>query len=133
MATSEAKAKGYDEALLTDMNGFVAEGPGANFFMEKDGVLITAPKGHILPGITRETVFEIAKELNIEVVEKLFKPEEVYEADAAFFCGTATEITGIKSFNDTDFSMKWEESVSHLIQRAYKRKVSSNEHVDLYI
>ena len=133
LATSEAKAKGYDEALLTDMNGYVAEGPGANFFMEKDGVLITAPKGHILPGITRDTVFEIAKELNIEVVEKLFKPEEVYEADTAFFCGTATEITGIKSFNDTDFSMKWEESVSHLIQRAYKRKVSSNEHVDLYI
>lgn len=133
LATSEAKSKGYDEALLTDMNGFIAEGPGANFFMEKDGKLITAPEGHILPGITRATVFEIAKELNIEVEEKLFKPEEIFEADTAFFCGTATEITGIKKYNDFEFPMLWSESVSQLIQRAYKRKVSSNEHVDLYI
>jgi len=133
LATSEAKSKGYDEALLTDMNGFIAEGPGANFFMEKDGKLITAPEGHILPGITRATVLELAKELNIEVEEKLFKPEDIFDADTAFFCGTATEITGIKKYNDFELPMKWEDSVSQLIQRAYKRKVSSNEHVDLYI
>ena len=65
LATTEAKQKGYDEALLTDINGYVAEGPGANFFFEKDGKLVTAPLGHILSGITRATFFEIAKELEI--------------------------------------------------------------------
>lgn len=132
LATSEAKRKGYDEALQLDMNGNVAEGPGANFFFEKDGVLITSPIGHILPGITRSTVFELAKELDIEIQERLFKPEELFSADTAFFCGTATEITGIKKIENYDFPLKWEDSVSNLIQRAYKRKVTSNEQ-DLFI
>ena len=61
LASQEAKAKGYDEALLTDMNGFVAEGPGANVFFEKNGKLFTPPTGNILPGITRATVIEICK------------------------------------------------------------------------
>lgn len=133
LATTEAKQKGFDEALLTDMNGFVAEGPGANFFMEKDGKFITAPLGNILPGITRATVFELAKELGFEVEERFFKPEEIQTADAAFFCGTATEVTGIKKLNDYTFPMKWEDSNSQLIQRAYKRKVACNEHENLYI
>jgi branched-chain amino acid aminotransferase len=67
MASQEAKANGYDEALLNDMNGNVAEGPGANLFFEKDGKLFTAALGNILPGITRATVLEICDELNIEV------------------------------------------------------------------
>ena len=67
LATTEAKANGYDEALLTDMNGNVAEGPGANFFIEKEGKLYTAPLGNILAGITRQTVFEIGKELGYEI------------------------------------------------------------------
>lgn len=133
LATSEAKRKGFDEALQLDMNGFVAEGPGANFFFEKDGLLITAPHGHILPGITRSTVFELAKELDIEIQERSFKPEELFSADAAFFCGTATEITGIQKIENYEFPLKWEDSVSNLIQRAYKRRVTSNEHKDLYI
>ena len=133
LASTEAKLKGYDEALLTDMNGFIAEGPGANFFMEKDGRLITAPEGNILPGITRATVFEIAKELNVEIEEKFFKPDDIYDADIAFFCGTATEIAGIKKYNDFEFPMKWDDSISQLIQRAYKRRVTSYEHKDLYI
>ena len=71
LASQEAKAKGYDEALLTDMNGFVAEGPGANMFYEKDGKLFTPSTGNIFPGITRATVFEICDELDIPVEEKL--------------------------------------------------------------
>lgn len=133
LATTEARSKGFDEALLTDMNGFVAEGPGANFFIEKDGKFITAPLGNILPGITRATVFELAKELGFEVEERFFKPEEILTADAAFFCGTATEVTGIKKFNDYEFPLKWEDSNSQLIQRSYKRKVACNEHENLYI
>lgn len=133
LATTEAKAKGFDEALLTDMNGNIAEGPGANFFFEKDGKLTTAPLGNILSGITRATVFELAKVLNIEVEERFFKPEEILTADAAFFCGTAAEVIGIKKFNNYEFPMKWEDTNSQLIQRAYKRRVSTNEYINVYL
>ena len=133
LATTEAKQKGFHEALLTEMNGFIAEGPGANFFMEKDGKFITCPLGNILSGITRSTVFELAKELKFEVEERFFKPEEIYSADAAFFCGTAAEIAGIKKFNEYEFPLAWEDSNSQLIQRAYQRRVASNEYVNLYI
>lgn len=133
LATTEAKSKGFDEALLTDMNGNIAEGPGANFFFEKDGKLTTAPLGNILSGITRGTVFELAKVLNIEVEERFFKPEEILTADAAFFCGTAAEVIGIKKFNEYEFPMKWEDTNSQLIQRTYKRRVSSNEYINVYL
>lgn len=133
LATTEAKQKGFDEALLTDIHGNIAEGPGANFFYEKDGVLYTAPLGNILSGITRATVFEIAEELGIQVVEKLFKPEEIYTADAAFFCGTAAEVIGIAQFNEYKFPLNWEDSNSHLIQRKYKRRVAFNEYRNVYL
>jgi branched-chain amino acid aminotransferase len=133
LATTEAKSKGFDEALLTDMNGNIAEGPGANFFFEKEGKLTTAPLGNILSGITRATVFELAKALNIEVEERFFKPEEILTADAAFFCGTAAEVIGIKKFNNYEFPMKWEDTNSQLIQRAYKRRVSTNEYINVYL
>src|SRR2546423_1572997 len=88
LASQEAKAKGYDEALLNDMNGNVAEGTGANVFFERDGKLITPSPGNILPGITRATVMDICKELGIPVEERLFTTDELKTADAAFFCGT---------------------------------------------
>jgi branched-chain amino acid aminotransferase len=89
--------------------------------------------GNILSGITRATVFELAKELDFEVEERFFKPEEIYSADAAFFCGTAAEVSGISKFNEFSFPMKWEDSNSQLIQRAYKRRVACNEHENLFI
>jgi branched-chain amino acid aminotransferase len=127
LATTEAKSKGFDEALLTDMNGFIAEGPGANFFIEKNGKLITPPLGNILSGITRQTVFEIAKELHFEIEESLFTPEEIYKADSAFFCGTAAEVIGIASVNEYQFPLKWEDSIGALIQKKYKRRVAFYE------
>jgi branched-chain amino acid aminotransferase len=127
LATTEAKSKGFDEALLTDMNGFVAEGPGANFFIEKNGKLVTPPLGNILAGITRQTVFEIAKQFHFEIEERLFTPEEIYTADSAFFCGTAAEVIGIASVNEYQFPLKWEESIGALIQKKYKRRVAFNE------
>lgn len=133
LATNEAKAKGFDEALLTDINGYVAEGPGANFFFEKNGKLTTAPLGNILSGITRATVFELADELGIEVEERLFKPEEIQTADAAFFCGTAAEVIGISQLDDFVFPLNWENSTSHLIQRKYRMRVSKNEYRNTFI
>ena len=120
MATNEAKQRGLDEAIMQDMNGFVAEGPGANFFYEKDGVLYTPPLGNILPGITRQTVIEICRELELPVQEKLFRPEELFEADSAFFCGTAAEITPIESIEGQKFNKPWKESMGAIIQEAYQ-------------
>ncbi len=123
LASQEAKAKGFDEALLNDMNDFVAEGPGANVFYEKDGKLFTPSLGNILPGITRATVLEICEELGIAVEEKLFTTEELKQADAAFFCGTAAEVIGFESLDETKFPLAWKDSVSKTIQDAYKHKV----------
>ena len=127
LACQEAKDNGFDEALLLDGNGFVAEGPGANVFYEKDGVLFTPAKGNILPGITRATIIEICNELNIPVEEKLFTVEEMKEADTAFYCGTAAEVVEIASLDDITFRLNWENSLSALIQKAYKAKVLGTE------
>ncbi|TXB65734.1 branched-chain amino acid transaminase [Vicingus serpentipes] len=128
LATTEAKSKGFDEALLLDAKGNVAEGPGANFFYEKDGVIYTSPLGNILPGITRSTVIGLAKELNFKVVEKYFTPEEVKGADGAFFTGTAAEVAGIASLDGVNFKMKWEDTMGSELARMYKHRVSSREY-----
>lgn len=120
LANMEAKSRGFDEGLMLDVNGHVAEGPGANFFYEKDGVLYTPPLGNILPGITRQTVIEICRELDIPTEEKFFKPEELFEADSAFFCGTAAEIVGIESIEGQTFNKSWQHSLGRIVQEAYK-------------
>ena len=120
LASQEAKAKGYDEALLTDMNGFIAEGTGANMFFEKDGRLFTPALGNILPGITRATVLGICRELSIPVEEGQFTPAQLARADAAFFCGTAAEVIGWESIDGKPFPTPWTASVSRQVQLAYK-------------
>ena len=127
MASHEAKAAGFDEALLNDMNGYVAEAPGANFFYEKEGKLFTPALGNILPGITRATVLELCDELHIPVEEKMFTTADVYGADAAFFCGTAAELIGLASLDDISFTMPWENSLGKLLQVAYKNLVIENK------
>ncbi|HWC53726.1 MAG TPA: branched-chain-amino-acid transaminase [Chitinophagaceae bacterium] len=127
LACQEAKDNGFDEALMLDTDGFVAESSGANIFYEKDGVLYTPPKGNILTGITRATVIELCDELNIPVVEKLFLPEEMRGADAGFFCGTAAEVVALESLDTIPFKKNWEESLSYILQQAYKCKVLEKE------
>ncbi len=124
LATTEAKQKGFDEALMLDMNGFVAEGPGANFFFEKNGILFTPPLGNILPGITRATIIELAGNLNIEVTERFFKPSELITADGAFFTGTAAEVAGINSVDGVKFKVKWKKTKGFLLANEYRKKVS---------
>ncbi len=123
LASQEAKAKGFDEALLLDINGFIAEGTGANFFVEKNGVLYTPETGSILPGITRATVLEICAELNIPTVEKQITLDEVHGADGAFFCGTAAEIIGIASLDHILFTKNWNNTLGIKIQKEYKKLV----------
>jgi branched-chain amino acid aminotransferase len=123
LASQEAKAAGYDEALLTDLNGYVAEGPGANVFFEKDGKLWTPPRGNILPGITRSTVLEICQTMGIGVEERFFRPQEVTGVQGAFFCGTAAEVIGWESLDGIPFAGLWNDSLGRVIQQAYKRRV----------
>jgi branched-chain amino acid aminotransferase len=123
LASQEAKSKGFDEALLLDMNDNVAEGPGANVFYEKNGKVYTPATGNILPGITRATVLEICDDLDIPVEEKYFTIDELKNADAVFYCGTAAEVIGWESLDDVKFPKAWETTLSREIQKAYKNKV----------
>lgn len=127
LASQEAKAQGYDEALLEDMNGNIAEGPGANIFFEKDGQFFTPSGGNILMGITRATVLEICAELGFPVTEKICSYEELKQADAAFFCGTAAEVIGWSSIDDYTFPSTWADTLSAKIQTAYKQRVTEEE------
>lgn len=123
LATTEARRRGFDDGLLLDLNGYVAEGPGANFFYEKDGVLYTPPAKSILPGITRKTVIEISRELELPVEEKLFRPEELFEADSAFFCSTMQEIVAIDSIEGQQVAKPWKDSMGSLVQETYRNIV----------
>ncbi|MEA2036448.1 MAG: branched-chain amino acid transaminase [Nanoarchaeota archaeon] len=100
LASIDVKNKGYDEALLLDYKGDIAEGPGENFFVVKDGTILTPPLGTILKGITRESIMQLAKDEGIELEEKALKLDDVYSADEAFFTGTAAEVTAIASLDD---------------------------------
>lgn len=123
LSTNEAKSEGYDEALLLDMNGNVAECSGANIFMQKDGKLYTPPRGHIMAGITRATIIEICQEEGIPVEEKFFTLEELKSADACFFTGTAAEVVGLQSLDEYEFPMKWEEAHGFELMKLYKAEV----------
>lgn len=119
LATTEAKDAGYDEALLLDGDGFLAEGPGANLFFENDGVLYTPQLGNILPGITRATVLHLAYQAGMGVREGLFSPEALHQADSAFYCGTAAEVVGIASVDDKPFRKNWDASLGKVLQKKY--------------
>ena len=90
----------YHEALFMDHDGNIAEGAGENFFIVKDKVIYTPSLGHILPGITRATIMEIAEFYGYKVVEQKVTLEQAQAADEAFFTGTAVEVTPIRSIND---------------------------------
>ncbi|GAC1423868.1 MAG: branched-chain amino acid transaminase [Flavisolibacter sp.] len=128
LASHEARDEGYDEALLLDVNGFIAEGPGANFFMEKNNTLYTPQLGSILPGITRATVIALCKQRRIPLIEKQILPEEVYQADSAFYCGTAAEIIGLGSLDHHYFAKPWEDSLGNEIHKAYQKLVLENSY-----
>ncbi len=100
LALQEALSCGYDEALILDASGFVAEGSGENFFLVRDGVIHTPELSAALAGITRDAVITIAREHGYTVLEKRITRDEVYLADEAFFTGTAAEVTPIRELDD---------------------------------
>ncbi|MFT4738420.1 MAG: branched-chain amino acid aminotransferase [Cyclobacteriaceae bacterium] len=133
LASSQAKKLGYHEALMLDSNGFVAEGPAANFFYEKGDTIYTPTTSHALPGITRKTIMALARKWGVEVVEKDIELEEIYGADSAFFTGTATEVTPIRSINGEAVKKQWEDSHGHSLYMMYRQMVVNNEYMDLTI
>ena len=99
LANNEATADGYDEALLLDVEGYVAEGSGENIFIIRKGKLYTPDLTSALEGITRDTVVTIAQEMGLQIIEKRITRDGVYTADEAFFTGTAAEITPIRELD----------------------------------
>ena len=102
LAHQEAALDGYDEALLLDVDGFVAEGSGENIFIVRNGKLYTPDLTSALEGITRDTIVQLATELGIQIIEKRITRDEVYGADEAFFTGTAAEVTPIRELDRRD-------------------------------
>jgi len=119
LALSDALRDGYDEALFLDVDGFVAEGSGENFFMVYDGVIYTPELTSALDGITRATVIQLAREEGYEVREKRITRDEVYVADEAFFTGTAAEVTPIRELDGRTIGCGSRGPVTEVLQKKY--------------
>jgi branched-chain amino acid aminotransferase len=100
LALQEAQKDGYDEALLLDPEGYVAEGSGENIFIVRNGKLYTPETTSALEGITRDTIIQLIAELGLTLIEKRITRDEVYVADEAFFTGTAAEVTPIREYDN---------------------------------
>lgn len=133
MALQEAIVDGYDEALLLDPEGYVAEGSGENIFIIKDGVLYTPEATSALNGITRKTIFKLAQEFELNIVEKRLTRDEVYIADEAFFTGTAAEVTPIRELDNRPVGQGSRGPITEKLQTAYFDLVHGKiqKHIDL--
>ena len=119
VALNEALSEGFDEALMLDAEGNIAEGSGENFFIVKDNVLITPDLDASLDGITRRTILDLAKELNINFEIKKLKVEDVLEADEAFFSGTAAEVVPINSLDNKQIGEGVRGPITEQLQSTY--------------
>ncbi len=119
LALQEALTCGYDEALMLDTGGHVAEGSGENFFMVTNGVIYTPELSSALKGITRDTIMVLADELDIPVKEKRITRDEVYVADEAFFTGTAAEVTPIREYDNRSIGAGTRGPITEMLQTAY--------------
>lgn len=119
LALQEAIACGYDEAMLLDTEGYVAEGSGENIFLVSEGRLLTPDLTSALDGITRRTIFSLAAEEGIPVIEKRITRDEVYIADEAFFTGTAAEVTPIREVDNRLIGSGSRGPVTERLQKMY--------------
>ena len=127
LAAREASQNGFHEALLLDKEGYVAEGSAQNFFIIRNGKIYTPDTAAILEGITRDSVFHIAKNLGIPIYEKRITRDEVYVADEAFFSGTATEILPIKSVDHRQIGAGHIGPITQMIQTTFFDIVSGRD------
>jgi branched-chain amino acid aminotransferase len=128
LALNEALTSGYDEAMLLDVDGFVAEGSGENIFIVRDGVLYTPDLTSALEGITRDTIVQLAQDEGLKVREKRITRDEVYLADEAFFTGTAAEVTPIREVDDRMIGQGGRGPVTERLQALYFDVVHGRKH-----
>jgi branched-chain amino acid aminotransferase len=119
LAKREVMADGYDEAIMLDTEGFVAEASGENVFMVRSGRLCTPPLTCILPGITRDTVVRIARDKGIPLEERRFTRDELYTADEVFLTGTAAEVTPIREVDNRTVGAGRRGPITHVVQDAF--------------
>jgi branched-chain amino acid aminotransferase len=124
MAKYEAVEAGYDEALLRDDQGYIAEASGACFFMVRDGKLISPPSDNTLESITQNTIIDLAKEMGIEVIRRRVTREEIYIAQEAFLTGTAAEVTPIREVDARIIGSGSRGPMTEKLQAAYFDAVS---------
>ena len=129
MALNEALRCGYDEALLLDVGGFVAEGSGENIFIVRDGVVYTPDLTSALEGITRDTIMRLAADEGLSVHEKRITRDEVYIADEAFFTGTAAEVTPIREIDDRPIGSGTRGPITERLQALYFDQVHGRRDV----
>lgn len=127
LALSEALRDGYDEALLLDVDGYVAEGSGENIFYVQDGALYTPDLRSALDGITRKTIMQFCDDLGIEVFEKRVTRDDLYIADEVFFTGTAAEVTPIGEIDGRAIGDGMRGPVTEVLQSLYFRTVKGQE------
>ena len=127
MALHEAIDKGADEALMMDVNGFISEGSGENIFIVKDLKLMTPTKDHCLNGITRQSVIQIAKDLNYDVDEKNLTFDDLISADEAFFTGTAVEITPISKVDEVKIGHDGAGEITKVLQNKFDEVISGKD------
>ena len=117
LATTEARRSGYDEAIMLSAEGYVADGPGENIFVVKNNVIRTPPLSmSILPGITRDTIIHIARDLGYQVEETLLIRTDLYLADEVFMVGTATEVAPVRAVDDREIGVG---PITRELQKAY--------------
>lgn len=119
VALTEALEDGFDEALMLDADGYVAEGSGENFFIVKDGKLYSPFLDSCLDGITRKTIIDLALELKIPFQEKKITVEDVFDADESFFSGTAAEVVPINSLDNQKIGTGLRGPVTEKLQKTY--------------
>ena len=116
----EAAINGYAEGIALDSSGYVSEGSGENLFVVRDGKIVTPPLGaSVLPGITRDTIIQLAQSLQIPVSEALVPREALYIADEVFFCGTAAEVTPIRSVDRIEIGKGKRGPITEKLQREF--------------
>jgi branched-chain amino acid aminotransferase len=119
LAKCEVKDAGYDEAILLDPDGYVAEGTGENVFIVRHGRLLTTPLTSILEGITRNTIMELARERNIPVVEERFTRDALYTAEEMFLTGTAAEVTPVREVDGRRIGRGTPGPITQDLQKAF--------------
>lgn len=128
LAKTESQRLGFDEAIMLDPNGYVAECTGENIFVVRNGIIYTVPKGPILEGITRDSLITLARDMGYTVIEEPISRDQLYIADEVFVCGTAAEVVGLREIDFRTIGSGKTGPVTRELQHAFDQ-LTSGRHV----